>query len=84
MDKSILQRLIEVFREKNLKEHQEDNVNYNIFYVLRVWSKEVVLHSRMIVDLLNPEGYHGMGNNPLLLFRDQLKEAGINFTFDYI
>ena len=83
MDKSILQELIEVFREKNLKEHKEDNVNYNIFYVLRVWSKEVVLHSRMIVDLLNPEGYHGMGNKPLLLFRDQLKEAEINFSFDY-
>ena len=75
MNEAVLQELIKFFRERNAQEHLEDSVNYNIFYVLRVWKKEVVLHSRMIVDLLNPKGYHGMGAKPLQLFIEMLKVA---------
>jgi len=44
--------------------------NYNIFQVLRIETKEVITHSRMIGDLLNPKGSHGMGSQFLRLFLD--------------
>ena len=46
--------------------------NYNIFQVLRVESKEVVTHSRIIADLLSPKGMHGMGPQFLSVFYDVL------------
>jgi len=42
--------------------------NYNIFQVLRIETKEVITHSRMIGDMLNPNGSHGMGSQFLMLF----------------
>ena len=46
--------------------HNTENVNllktkdYNIFSVLQIQSKEVLI-CRMIADLLNPRGQHGAG-----------------------
>lgn len=48
--------------------------NYNIFNVLRIKTKEVILHSRMIKDLLNPKGQHGQGDIFLELFLNRIKE----------
>jgi len=42
--------------------------NYNIFQVLKIETKEVITHSRMIGDLLDPKGSHGMGSEFLCLF----------------
>lgn len=57
--------------------------NYNIFQVLRIETKEVTTHSRMISDLLNPEGWHGMGSLFLELFLESV-EMEKPATFDYV
>lgn len=41
---------------------------FNIFSVLRLEHKEVILHSRFIAELLNPNGKHGKGKRFLELF----------------
>ena len=48
--------------------------NYNIFQVLRIETKEVTTHSRMIADLLDPNGSHGMGSQFLALFLKVINE----------
>ena len=53
--------------------HNTENVNllktkdYNIFSVLQIQSKEVLI-CRMIADLLNPRGQHGAGTEYLKIF----------------
>jgi len=48
---------------------------YNIFQVLGVADKEVFL-CRMLADLINPEGLHGMGDKYLRSFADQVLQLG--------
>ncbi len=79
MEKELLKKLLDVVSTQQTKQAGID-AKYNIFYALRIWSKEVTLHSRIIVDLLNPKGYHKMGAKFLELF---LKKVGLIGKFDF-
>lgn len=46
---------------------------FNIFNILNIARKEEVLHSRLLCDLLNEAGSHGMGKIFLDLFTEKLK-----------
>lgn len=75
MEYSIIQKLIGKIALINNKYESITKAtgdNYNIFQVLRIETKEVITHSRMIADLLNPKGWHGMGSQFLKLFFDNL------------
>jgi hypothetical protein len=47
--------------------------NFNVFSVLKMDSKEVQMHSAFIGELLNPNGSHGLKEEPLKIFIDLLK-----------
>lgn len=47
--------------------------NFNVFSVLKMDSKEVRMHSAFIGELLNPNGSHGLKEEPLKIFIDLLK-----------
>lgn len=49
--------------------------DYNIFNVLQLQRDETRLHSRMIADLLDPNGKHKMGDLPLQLFYETVKSC---------
>lgn len=52
--------------------------DYNIFYTLQIYSKEVIM-CRFLADLLNPEGYHNCGILFLKSFFEEiLKENHIS------
>jgi hypothetical protein len=58
---------------RNLLKHQKKRQTlqgeaYNIFSILHLTSDEDYLHSRLLGDLLNPKGTHGLGAKPLQLF----------------
>jgi hypothetical protein len=45
------------------EEHRKQlGLDYNLFEVLDIHEKEVILHTRFIADLLNPKGAHHLGN----------------------
>lgn len=46
---------------------------FNVFSVLQVENDEVRTHSRMLRELLDPKGSHGLGDVPLRLFVTRLK-----------
>lgn len=51
-----------VAKEKTLQEERRKRgVNFNIFSVLNLSTKEVRLHSAFLAELLNPDGDHGLG-----------------------
>lgn len=75
MLENIINRISPLLKEQKEKEETEFNA-YNILYVLRIWDKEVTLHSRFLADMLNPNGYHGYGNKFLELFVNRLSESG--------
>lgn len=41
---------------------------FNVFEILGMQSNETRLHSALIAELLNPEGNHGLGAEPLRAF----------------
>jgi hypothetical protein len=49
--------------------------NFNIFNVLQIERKEVMVHNRFLAHLLNPRGSHDMGAVFLNLFYDQLIQS---------
>ncbi len=49
----------EVLKIRNIHRVKENNMSYNIFKVLEVSQKEVVM-CRFLADLLNPNGLHGL------------------------
>lgn len=51
--------------------------DFNIFRILRLSRKEVITHSPMLANLLNPSGTHGQGPLFLNLFLDRLTLAGV-------
>lgn len=66
----LLQKVHEINEENPDLKMEND---YNIFSVLQIQYKEVII-CRMIADLLNPWGLHGMGSDFLkLFFRDVLE-----------
>ncbi len=48
--------------QDRVKKQEKNGRNYNVFYVLGLWSDEVKFHSAFIADLLNPNGWHGQGD----------------------
>ncbi len=60
---NVVSKRISEFDQKN----NEANAEYNIFKVLEVSEKEVIL-CRMLADLLNPFGYHKCGSIFLKMF----------------
>lgn len=46
----------------------ENHINYNVFSILKMSTREVRLHSAFLSDLLNPNGKHGLGNTFLNIF----------------
>lgn len=75
MMKSILENVVEFNRNSKLQSKENE---YNIFSVLGIQSKEVLV-CRMIADLLNPRGQHNMGSSYLKLFvRDILQMGDID------
>lgn len=46
--------------------------NYNIFNIMQITTNEVLLHSSIIKDLLDPNGLHGLGIKPLKIFLELL------------
>ncbi|MDA3892055.1 MAG: PD-(D/E)XK nuclease family protein [Salinivirgaceae bacterium] len=70
---SILRDVYDI-KEMYDRRNKETGANYNIFNVTRIKTKEVILHSRFIGDLLKPNGRHGRGNAFLKLFITELKE----------
>ena len=53
---------------------------FNIFKVCRITDKEVLLHSRLIAALLNPEGAHGLGELFLMSFLRDVIDDEFNFN----
>ncbi|WP_114764618.1 PD-(D/E)XK nuclease family protein [Vibrio rhodolitus] len=64
---------------KLLRDKYEEPSQYNLFSVLRSYSDEVRLHSRFLVDVLNPSGSHNQGERFLT---DFLKRQGIEIAGD--
>lgn len=59
----LLNQIAEVIafeKELDRKKHASGE-GYDVFKVMNVQTKEVVLHSAIISDLLNPNGCHGQG-----------------------
>lgn len=70
MNEKLLQKVVEkrkLYYEKN----PDRKAEYNIFKVLEVTEKEVIL-CRMLADLLNPYGYHKYGSIFLKLFLEEV------------
>ena len=60
-----------------IKKHHDEmrrlsGEGFNVFEVLGLESSEVGLHSRLIAELINPNGSHGQGNVFLKLFLDEI------------
>ena len=59
---------------------KETSDDYNLFSLLNRETDEVLTHSAIITDLLNPQGKHNLGNNPLKLFLEIFGD--INFDVE--
>lgn len=64
--------------ENQKKDDTEKGLNFNIFSVLKMETKENETHSAFLRELLNPKGSHGKGDLFLGLFLKQLKDNRIN------
>ena len=72
-----IQSLLNFVKEQQAQAKKRGE-NYNIFETLRLTTRETRLHSAVIADLLNPEGNHALGVQPLMAF---LKVANIREPF---
>ena len=76
----------ELGKKVNLIEAEKSNHgtnDFNVFSVLGLETKEVILHSKLLAELLNPNGSHGMGSYFLSSFLEKLnKELEIKFSLD--
>lgn len=65
-------------RVKQIADQCRQDTSYNIFSVLGIETKEVLI-CRMLADLLNPKGQHGMGSVCLEIFlKEVLKWKTVN------
>ncbi|MCP4481333.1 MAG: PD-(D/E)XK nuclease family protein [bacterium] len=67
-----LLRQVNIINKKNKDILEATGANFNIFNTLCVASDEVRLHSRFIGELLNPKGSHGLKEEFLRVFFEQL------------
>lgn len=61
--------------KKNKKQRKEKKKNgefFNVFSILKVERNEVYTHSAMLCELLDPNGAHGMGDEFLKLFLEEI------------
>ena len=76
----------ELGKKVNLIEAEKSNHgtnDFNVFSVLGLETKEVILHSKLLAELLNPNGSHGMGSYFLSSFLEKLnEELEIKFSLD--
>lgn len=71
-------KLLDQIATETIGDHKDNGVNFNIFSVLGVETKEVII-CRLLREFLDPRGRHGMGEVPLRLFANmvlQLPEFG--------
>lgn len=54
--------------QEHAKYINDNHINYNVFSILKMSTREVRLHSAFLSDLLNPKGKHGLGNTFLNSF----------------
>jgi len=47
---------------------EKTGARFNVYSVARIERSEVIVHSRMIAELLDPSGIHGQGNVFLGMF----------------
>lgn len=57
-----------IARKGREREAQKRGEKFNVFEILGMQSNETRLHSAIIAELLNPEGNHGLGAEPLRTF----------------
>ena len=70
-----INKIIELLKDKNIS---STNISSsNILYMLGVHYKEVII-CRLIKAIIEPDGFHGLGNVPLLLFFEEF--LGISNT----
>lgn len=67
--------------QKATTQEECSDERFNLFYILRA-SKDEVLHSRMLGELLNPKGRHGHRESFLKLFIQQLN-LGLELPNNY-
>ena len=72
----LLQRL-DIVRDK-ISARNENKEKFNVFTCLMDSNDEVNLHSRFLSSLLDPQGSHGLGLAPIVLFLKSL-----NSSFQY-
>ena len=78
-----LDDFFEELKKVNLIEAENGTNDFNVFSVLGLETKEVILHSKLLAELLNPCGSHGMGIYFLSSFLENLnKELEKNFSLD--
>lgn len=78
-----LDDFFEELKKVNLIEAENGTNDFNVFSVLGLETKEVILHSKLLAELLNPYGSHGMGSYFLSSFLEKLnKELEIKFSLD--
>lgn len=85
--KEVLNSLIKVYNQVE-KRIYEGGLRYNIFSILKMDTKEVLLHTPIIHSLLDKNGQHGAGSGFCELFLETLRaETNQKITFncsDYI
>lgn len=69
----LIDEINEIINEYN-KYVSLNHINYNIFSILKLSSREVRLHSAFLADLLNPKGKHEFGSLFLSLFLNVVME----------
>ena len=78
-----LDDFFEKLKKVNLIEAENGTNDFNVFSVLGLEKKEVILHSKLLAELLNPNGSHGMGSYFLSSFLEKLnEELEIKFSLD--
>lgn len=65
-------------RKKAYEEAEKKGENFNIFKILKLETKEVELHTRLILNLLQPNGKHGLGVKPLKYFIQVISDNQIS------
>jgi hypothetical protein len=83
----LLQKLADIAIRRKEKEEKafRRGERFNVFHVLGLESNETRLHSALLAEILNPKGSHGLGNEPLRLFmNDVCNNAMPDFDVDNV